>query len=83
MEKKPVVDKPKQVVSKQEVKESASPDADKKETVQAKKEETSPSDSGTIKTEYRKLEGPKLTGAKIDLKQFERPKKEETCEYTS
>lgn len=28
-----------------------------------------------IKTQYQKLSGPKLTGTKIDLKQFERPKK--------
>ncbi|MGJ8745530.1 translation initiation factor IF-2 [Polaribacter sp.] len=29
----------------------------------------------TIKTQYKKLDGPKITGKKIDLKQFERPKK--------
>ncbi|MGY5353341.1 translation initiation factor IF-2 [Wenyingzhuangia sp. IMCC45467] len=28
-----------------------------------------------IKTQYQKLTGPRLTGTKIDLKQFERPKK--------
>ncbi|WP_299132274.1 translation initiation factor IF-2 [uncultured Tenacibaculum sp.] len=28
-----------------------------------------------IKTQYKKLDGPKITGQKIDLKQFERPKK--------
>jgi len=38
----------------------------------------SPEEGGepeSIKTQYKKLTGPKLTGAKIDLKQFERPKK--------
>jgi translation initiation factor IF-2 len=29
----------------------------------------------TLKTQYKKLDGPKLTGKKIDLKQFERTKK--------
>lgn len=28
-----------------------------------------------LKTQYKKLDGPKMTGQKIDLKQFERPKK--------
>ncbi|PQJ21691.1 translation initiation factor IF-2 [Tenacibaculum sp. SG-28] len=28
-----------------------------------------------LKTQYKKLDGPKITGQKIDLKQFERPKK--------
>ena len=31
--------------------------------------------SETIKTQYKKLDGPKLTGKKIDLKQFEKAKK--------
>ena len=31
--------------------------------------------SETIKTQYKKLDGPKLTGKKIDLKQFEKVKK--------
>jgi len=31
--------------------------------------------SETIKTQYKKLNGPKLTGKKIDLKQFEKAKK--------
>lgn len=33
------------------------------------------SGSETIKTQYKKLDGPKLTGKKIDLKQFEKAKK--------
>ena len=32
-------------------------------------------ESQTIETKYSKLEGPKIIGEKIDLKQFERPKK--------
>lgn len=43
-------------------------------------EETAPTEaeileSQTIETKYSKLEGPKIIGEKIDLKQFERPKK--------
>lgn len=43
-------------------------------------DKTAPSDAEileaqTIETKYSKLEGPKIIGEKIDLKQFERPKK--------
>ncbi|UMB52518.1 translation initiation factor IF-2 [Lutibacter sp. A64] len=45
----------------------------------AKKEEKTateqPSAPQTIETKYKKLSGPKITGKKIDLKQFEKPKK--------
>ena len=34
-----------------------------------------PKDSDTITTQYQKLTGPKLTGDKIDLSQFQKPKK--------
>ncbi|WP_372744759.1 translation initiation factor IF-2 [Lutibacter sp.] len=34
-----------------------------------------PVESQTIETKYKKLEGPRITGKTIDLKQFERPKK--------
>ncbi|MEN1783589.1 MAG: translation initiation factor IF-2 [Bacteroidota bacterium] len=34
-----------------------------------------PTEPQTIETQYQKLSGPKLTGAKIDLSKFERPKK--------
>ena len=51
----------------------------KKEVVSEKTEQTDstePSEqSETIKTQYKKLNGPKLTGKKIDLKQFEKVKK--------
>ncbi|WP_159946421.1 translation initiation factor IF-2 [Polaribacter septentrionalilitoris] len=40
-----------------------------------KKEEVTPENAEAIKTQYKKLDGPNFTGKKIDLKQFERPKK--------
>jgi len=46
------------------------PTKEKEEIIQPQSE-----DSNKIKTVYKKLGGPKLTGQKIDLKQFERPKK--------
>ena len=39
------------------------------------KKEVTPENAEKIKTKYQKLDGPKMTGQKIDLKQFERPKK--------
>jgi len=51
----------------------------KPEVVSEKTEETESTEtseqSETIKTQYKKLDGPKLTGKKIDLKQFEKAKK--------
>lgn len=41
---------------------------------QSPKKEAAPPDPETIKTQYRKLDGPKLTGKTIDLKQFEKVK---------
>ena len=38
-------------------------------------ESTEPAVPQTIETQYKKLSGPKITGVKIDLKQFEKPKK--------
>ena len=49
----------------------SSKDAAKKEE---KKPQTEP-ELGVIETKYTKLTGPKLVGEKIDLSQFERPKK--------
>ena len=49
----------------------SSKDAAKKEE---KKPQTEP-EPGVIETKYTKLTGPKLVGEKIDLSQFERPKK--------
>ena len=39
------------------------------------KEEVNAEDAEKLTTQYKKLDGPKLTGTVIDLKQFERPKK--------
>ncbi|WP_088324015.1 translation initiation factor IF-2 [Polaribacter tangerinus] len=49
----------------------------KKETpVQEKStEEVTAENAEAIKTQYKKLDGPNFTGKKIDLKQFEKPKK--------
>ncbi|PRX57707.1 translation initiation factor IF-2 [Flagellimonas meridianipacifica] len=38
-------------------------------------EEETPAEPETIQTQYKKLSGPKITGDKIDLSKFERPKK--------
>jgi len=43
--------------------------------VEEKTEEVTPENAEAIKTQYKKLDGPNFTGKKIDLKQFERPKK--------
>ena len=48
------------------------PKAPKAQEVKA---ETSSEESERLTTQYKKLDGPKLTGTVIDLKQFERPKK--------
>ncbi|MCL7762407.1 translation initiation factor IF-2 [Polaribacter sp. Z014] len=40
-----------------------------------KAEEVTAENAEAIKTQYKKLDGPNFTGKKIDLKQFERPKK--------
>ena len=50
--------------SKQQVKEKTEPEA-----------EVNAENAEKLKTQYKKLDGPKMTGQKIDLKQFERPKK--------
>ena len=47
----------------------------------AESAEEAPSD--TIKTNYQKLSGPKITGDKIDLSQFNKPKKKKAEEKTS
>jgi translation initiation factor IF-2 len=86
-EPKPVAEAPKQEEVKPEVKEAPKPQpqqqqqqvqpkpvVEKKPEPPAKTEEPQQA-SGTIKTQYKKLDGPKLTGKKIDLKQFEKAKK--------
>ncbi|WP_375240493.1 translation initiation factor IF-2 [Polaribacter sp.] len=49
----------------------------KKDTTKTseKTEEVTPENAEAIKTQYKKLDGPNFTGKKIDLKQFEKPKK--------
>jgi translation initiation factor IF-2 len=49
----------------------------KKDTAKAeeKVQEITAENAEAIKTQYKKLDGPNFTGAKIDLKQFEKPKK--------
>ena len=42
---------------------------------QEPKVEVNPEEAEKLTTQYKKLDGPKLTGTVIDLKQFERPKK--------
>lgn len=79
------------VQKKEEVKEEETPAkeqkpvVEKKEEKKTKKEESpksveeekslSSDEPETIKTKYQKLDGPKLTGKTIDLKQFEKAKK--------
>ncbi|WP_421807989.1 translation initiation factor IF-2 [Flagellimonas sp.] len=46
-------------------------------------ESTDKAPSDTIKTNYQKLSGPKITGDKIDLSQFNKPKKKKAEEKTS
>ncbi|WP_442267533.1 translation initiation factor IF-2 [Tenacibaculum sp. ZS6-P6] len=49
--------------------------AKKQEPKKEVAKEVTPENAEKIKTKYQKLDGPKMTGQKIDLKQFERPKK--------
>lgn len=61
------------------LKKTAQPQ-EKEKPVEIIEEKTTPTEaeiieSQTIETVYSKLEGPKIIGEKIDLKQFERPKK--------
>ncbi|MDD7915223.1 translation initiation factor IF-2 [Polaribacter ponticola] len=79
--KTPVVEEPKvkkkiseieKVASKVEVKADSKKESTKTD---AKSEEVTPENAEAIKTQYKKLDGPKITGKTIDLKKFERPKK--------
>tara|TARA_B110000503_G_scaffold139289_1_gene227370 strand:- start:5445 stop:8246 length:2802 start_codon:yes stop_codon:yes gene_type:complete len=45
--------------------------------IEEKAEEVTAENAEAIKTQYKKLDGPNFTGAKIDLKQFEKPKKKQ------
>ncbi|NIJ44920.1 translation initiation factor IF-2 [Wenyingzhuangia heitensis] len=74
-----VVEAPKVEKKQEEAKSVVKKEATKEVKVEPKANEgKSPEEGGepeALKTQYQKLTGPKLTGAKIDLKQFERPKK--------
>ncbi|QOD59575.1 translation initiation factor IF-2 [Polaribacter haliotis] len=61
-------------------KEATKKEAPKKVKVETAKEEevsteVTAENAEAIKTQYKKLDGPNFTGKKIDLKQFEKPKK--------
>ena len=75
---KPKADEPKPVepIKKAEDKKPAKAIEPKTER-QSTEEKTAKSkaDSGTVKTQYAKLTGPKSTGQTIDLSQFNKPKK--------
>ena len=84
---KPKVETPKEEVSKatvqkekpavKEIEKAAVKAVAKKETVEKveEKPEVTAENAEKLKTQYKKLDGPKITGQKIDLKQFEKPKK--------
>lgn len=58
--------------------EKSEAEAPEKKAIEAKEESAESkeeSESGTIKTKYQKLSGPKITGDKIDLSQFKKPAK--------
>ena len=84
----PILQKPKVVATKVETKVEKAPEVKKEEvskkeevkTEEAPAEEEAPKEitaenAETIKTQYKKLDGPRITGKTIDLKQFEKPKK--------
>ncbi len=79
-EKPAHIEKPKPAFKKPEHKivkpiEAKIVEKPKKEVTVPVVEEPASNEPQTIETKYKKLEGPKMTGQKIDLKQFERPKK--------
>ncbi|WP_318309499.1 translation initiation factor IF-2 [Flagellimonas crocea] len=72
-------------VEQEKPKEEEKPKAPEVEKTEAKEKEPEPkveetksteeAETGTLKTNYQKLSGPKITGDKIDLSQFNKPKK--------
>ena len=77
IEEPPKVEEPKEeapkVVEKQEAPKKEEPVKAKVEPKQEQPEK--PKEPETIQTQYQKLSGPKITGDKIDLSQFNKPKK--------
>ena len=76
-EEPPKAEEPKEeapkVVEKQEAPKKEEPVKAKVEPKQEQPEK--PKEPETIQTQYQKLSGPKITGDKIDLSQFNKPKK--------
>ncbi|MCF6214115.1 MAG: translation initiation factor IF-2 [Flavobacteriaceae bacterium] len=73
---KPKVEKaPPKEVKKAPVKEKIADKTVPKAPVKTEEEAEEKTTDRKILTQYKKLGGPKLTGQKIDLKQFEKPKK--------
>ena len=76
--KKPVEKEVKKVQPKtSDIEESnnAANKVKKQEAPVVPKPEVTPENAEKIKTQYKKLDGPKITGQKIDLAQFKKPKK--------
>ena len=87
-EEEPVKEEPKVVEKKEEpvVEEKKKPELKKeapkappkvKEAPKVEKKEEAPVVQEKVETKYQKLSGPKITGKKIDLSQFNKPKKKE------
>ena len=57
------------------VEKEATPIVAKQKVVEEKGEEVTSENAEALVTQYKKLDGPKITGKTIDLKQFEKPKK--------
>jgi translation initiation factor IF-2 len=72
-----VIKAPKKPVLKKAASKKVSEEKQQPEIIEEKTEPTEAEilESQTLETKYSKLEGPKIIGEKIDLKQFERPKK--------
>jgi translation initiation factor IF-2 len=68
---KPVVEKIKKPAKKEEKEKKPSKTVAEKESIIEDKPKS-------IETKYKKLNGPRITGKKIDLKQFEKPKKKKS-----
>merc|ERR1712146_653783 len=66
---KPKTEEPKKVEPRKEEPKKVEPKVDKKE------ESTEPRKDDKLKTQYQKLSGPTTTGKKLDLSQFNKPKK--------
>ena len=77
---KPVAKKPEeepQAKKEEKPKVQKQPPVEVKEEPKEKEQKISSDEPEKIKTKYQKLTGPKQVGEKIDLKQFEKPKKKE------